>query len=116
MNLVVAYVKKATASNNSKCFTDFVIHLFQLFNMELSKQCTHYTYDSSSVSITTSSWNPFGVVWHNYAYYNGNFGMSDAIFFTYNFPFWLFFVAIAVNLYFMAKLAMDKTPYSRNFD
>ena len=65
--------------------------------------------EANLVHITISNWNPFGVVWHHYAYSNGNLGISDAIFSAYNFPFWLFFIAIALNLYFMARLAKNKT-------
>jgi hypothetical protein len=64
---------------------------------------------ASPVSITTSDWKPFEVVWHHYAYYNGNLAMSGAIFFTYNFPYWLFFISTALNLYFIARFTKNKS-------
>ena len=42
------------------------------------------------------------------AFINGNWVAVGATTLTINFPFWLFFVAIAVNLYFMFRLQRSK--------
>ncbi len=59
---------------------------------------------NSTSLIISSSWNPFTVSAMHYSYLNGVFSAVQTIFFYYNIPFWLFFVAIAVNLYFIVKL------------
>jgi hypothetical protein len=55
------------------------------------------------------SWSPFVIQdVHAGALINGNWVPVGSTTFTINFPFWLFFVAIAVNLYFMFRLQRGK--------
>jgi hypothetical protein len=58
--------------------------------------------------LIASYWNPIGVSAMHYSYVNGDFTTVQAIFHYWNFPFWIFFVAIAVNLYFIYKLSGRK--------
>lgn len=60
-------------------------------------------------NLVTSQWNPFEVEARHFSYYNGNFGTVAGIFSSYNFPYRLFFVSTAVNLYFIARMAKTKT-------
>lgn len=56
--------------------------------------------------IVSSHWNPLTVVATHYGYtVSGDFVAGLGIFQYYNLPFWIFFVAIAVNLYFIYKLS-----------
>ena len=70
---------------------------------------------STNTFFITSHWNPIGVTALHYDYYNGTIVQSLGIYFNYNFPYWLFFVSTAVNLYFIARFAKTKGR-SRNFD
>ncbi len=61
--------------------------------------------------LTVSHWSPLGIVASHY-YGNPYFTNSivPELFLGWNFPFWIFFVAIAVNLCFIYKLSkIDKT-------
>jgi hypothetical protein len=59
----------------------------------------------------------FGPYWiqdsHMGSLVNGSFSPVNGIVVILNFPFWLFFVTLAVNLYFMTKLAKTKTTENK---
>jgi hypothetical protein len=64
---------------------------------------------SNGILLITSHWGPIGISASHYSYANGLLHQSLGIYWYYNFPYWLFFISTAVNLYFIAKFARNKT-------
>ena len=65
--------------------------------------------NGDSSLLITSIWGPVGISAPHYSYANGVLSQSLGIYWYYNFPYWLFFISTAVNLYFIAKKAKTKT-------
>ncbi len=64
--------------------------------------------DAEYPYLIASYWGPIGVSAPHYAVNSeGHIAVVQAIFWYYNFPFWIFFVALAVNLYFFYKLSKN---------
>jgi hypothetical protein len=60
--------------------------------------------------IVASYWNPLTVMASHYGYaVNGELVAGLGIFHYYNMPFWIFFVVIVVNLYFIYKLSKNQS-------
>ncbi len=55
--------------------------------------------------LITSHWSPLGIVATHYIISDGSISMLDALYLYFNFPFWIFFLLLAANLFFIAKLA-----------
>jgi hypothetical protein len=77
---------------------------------------SYYIYSTVNLRIEDNNfyikgcqWNPLNVHWTDFSYVNGHFAQTNAIFDIPNFPYWLFFISTAVNLYFIVRLARNKT-------
>ena len=57
--------------------------------------------------LIASHWSPLGISAPHYVITDGSFAMVQTVFLYFNFPFWLFFISIAVNLYFILKLSKE---------
>ena len=78
--------------------------LFVLSEYSIGNELNSYPNDLRYIR-----WSPFVIQdVHAGALINGNWVAVGATTLTINFPFWLFFVAIAVNLYFMFRLQRSK--------
>jgi len=66
-------------------------------------------FNSNGNALGFSRWNPFWITdIHSGVLVNGNWmALSGMVIFP-NFPFWLFFISTAINLYFVYKLTKDK--------
>jgi len=58
--------------------------------------------------LVASHWSPLGIVAPHYQYTDGNISLIQTPFLTFNYPFWIFWIAIAVNLVFIIKLGRDR--------
>jgi len=86
----------------------FIYSNFAIWGM-VNGTSINYANGNYNYNLVTSHWSPFGVDARHFSYYNGSFGTVAGIFWSYNFPYWLFFVSTAINIYFIAKLAKNKT-------
>jgi hypothetical protein len=86
-------------------FVNFLLILFfVLAEFGIGNELNSYPNDLRYIR-----WSPFVIQdVHAGAFINGNWVAVGATTLTINFPFWLFFVAMAVNLYFMFKLQRSK--------
>jgi hypothetical protein len=85
----------------------FIISNFVIWN-SVNGSYVKYTNGAVNGYFVVSHWNPISIIYTHAQYTNGEFLTASGEFLLLNFPFWLFFVAIAVNLYFIAKLAKSK--------
>ena len=58
--------------------------------------------------LITSHWGPFTIYTLHHYYIDGQLTTAETVFFTSNIPFWLFWTAIAINLFFMIMLGRRK--------
>lgn len=65
--------------------------------------------NAESPYVIASHWSPLGIVATHYVISDGSISMLDALYLYFNFPFWLFFVALAVNLYVIYKLSKEQS-------
>jgi hypothetical protein len=86
----------------------FIVSNFVIWN-NVNGSSVKYDNGTIDASLITSHWGPIGINAPHYGFHNGAFGMVAGIFWYYNFPFWLFFVAIAANLYFMVRLTKNQS-------
>ncbi len=63
---------------------------------------------NSTTLLITSHWNPLKVTAMHHSYVNGIFSTAQTVFSYDNTPFWIFFILLAVNLFFLLKLSKDK--------
>jgi hypothetical protein len=56
-----------------------------------------------------SHWSPLGITAPHYVILNDNsIAIVQGLYSYFNYPFWIFFVLLAVNLYFVIKIAKTK--------
>ncbi len=60
--------------------------------------------------LIASHWSPLGIVAPHYILNDNSIAMVQTDFLYWNTPFWIFFLLLAVNLIFIAKLAKSKLP------
>jgi hypothetical protein len=58
--------------------------------------------------LITDNWNPLIVATRQYNYVEGIFSMDQTVNSYINTPFWIFFVALGINLYFIYRLSKQK--------
>jgi|WetSurMetagenome_2_1015567.scaffolds.fasta_scaffold1054886_1 hypothetical protein len=59
--------------------------------------------------LINSHWSPLGIsAPHYYVNSNGSLDIMQRVFSYFNFPFWIFFVALVVNLYFIYKISKEQ--------
>jgi hypothetical protein len=58
--------------------------------------------------LIASHWSPLGIVAPHYILNDNTIAMVQTAFLYWNTPFWIFFLLMAVNLYFVIKLARTK--------
>jgi len=63
---------------------------------------------SSTTLLITSHWNPLLVTAMHHSYVNGIFSTAQTVFSYDNTPFWIFWIVIVANLYFIVKLSKGK--------
>jgi hypothetical protein len=63
---------------------------------------------NSTTLLITSHWNPLLVTAMHHSYVNGIFSSVQNVFVYDNTPFWIFFILLAVNLFFLLKLSQYK--------
>ncbi len=61
--------------------------------------------NGESPYVIASHWSPLGIIATHYVINDGSYSMLTTFYSYFNYPFWLFFVAIAANLYFVYKLS-----------
>jgi hypothetical protein len=81
-----------------------LILLFVLSEYQIGNELNSYPNDLRYIR-----WSPFDIQdSHAYAFVNGNLVGIGAHVLMLNFPFWLFFTAIAINMYFIYRLQKSK--------
>jgi len=58
--------------------------------------------------LVASHWSPLGIVAPHYQYTEGNISLIQTPFLAFNFPFWIFWTVLAINLVFIIKLGRNK--------
>ena len=58
--------------------------------------------------LVASHWSPFGIVAPHYQYADGNISLIQTPFLAFNYPFWIFWTMLAINLGFIIKLGRNK--------
>jgi hypothetical protein len=82
----------------------FLSLLFVLANYGIGNEFNSYPHDLRYIH-----WSPFLIQdSHAYTFVNGNLVGIGGDVLIYNFPFWIFFVAIAVNIIFFYRLQRTK--------
>ena len=61
--------------------------------------------NAESPYLIASHWSPLGIVATHYIMNDGSLSMVQTLFLYFNSPFWIFFIAIAVNLYFIYRMS-----------
>ena len=82
----------------------FIYSNFTLWNLVNS-------YDNILV---ISHWSPLGISAPHYKYSNGSLAIVQTVYFYWNTPFWIFWVLLIVNLYFIVRLTKDVKKLSLN--
>jgi hypothetical protein len=89
-----------------------LVLLFIYFNYSIWTEVN----GSNGILLIASHWGPIGISAPHYSYFNGVLNQSLGIYWYYNFPYWLFFVSTAVNLYFIAKLQEQNNKVKHHLD
>jgi len=58
--------------------------------------------------LVSSHWSPLGIVAPHYQYADGNISLIQTPFLAFNYPFWIFWIMLAINLGFIIKLGRNK--------
>jgi hypothetical protein len=58
--------------------------------------------------LIASHWSPLGIVAPHYILNDNSIAIVQRLYSYFNYPFWIFFVLMAVNLYFIIKIAKTK--------
>jgi hypothetical protein len=60
-----------------------------------------------------SHWSPLGISAPHYTYSNGTLSIVQTVYLYWNTPFWIFWVLLIANLYFILKISKE-TKQTRN--
>jgi len=63
--------------------------------------------------LVASHWSPLGIVAPHYLYTDGSISQIQSPFLAFNYPFWIFWIAIALNLVFIIMLGRGKEAKQR---
>jgi hypothetical protein len=58
--------------------------------------------------LIASHWSPLGISAPHYIISDGSFAVVQTIYLYFNTPFWIFWILMAVNLFFIVKLTKTK--------
>ncbi len=62
--------------------------------------------------LIASHWSPLGISAPHYVIDNGNLAVTQTLYMYFNTPFWVFWVVLVVNLYFIFRLQKSRDPKS----
>jgi len=57
--------------------------------------------------LIASNWSPLGISAPHYVITDGSFAIMQTVFLYFNTPFWIFWVLLAVNLFFILIISKD---------
>ncbi|MGD6810586.1 MAG: hypothetical protein ACQCN3_12885 [Candidatus Bathyarchaeia archaeon] len=72
-----------------------------------------YDISSSYPTVTAFQWSPILITAPHYVILDDGIAMVQRIYSYINLPFWIFFVQMAVNLFFIVWLARNKPPTTK---
>jgi choline-glycine betaine transporter len=62
--------------------------------------------------LVASHWSPLGIVAPHYLYTDGNISQIQTPFLAFNYPFWIFWIMLAINLVFIIKFGRERETHS----
>ena len=69
-----------------------------------------------TIFLSLANWSPLGISATHYSYSNGSIAIVQSVYLYWNTPFWIFWVLLIVNLYFIVKLSKEAKKPSQNSD
>jgi disulfide bond formation protein DsbB len=67
--------------------------------------------NAESPFLVASHWSPLGIVAPHYLYTDGSISQIQTPFLAFNYPFWIFWITLAMNLFFIVKFGKGReTP------
>jgi hypothetical protein len=64
--------------------------------------------------VIASHWSPLGIVAPHYVISDGSFSMTQTLYLYFNSPFWLFWVLMIANIFFILRISKDANRKGAN--